>query len=110
MSAFNHGMDSFNQVKFTGVMVPVNDLSKLSDARVAFIMEGARSSIDSIIAAANAAHVVTMSSDISCAQNNKCVLGILNGGGSIDIYYSQAAADAAKIQYAPAFLMLVKHV
>lgn len=111
LPAFDRGIEAPNGAKYTALLVPVSDLGKISQARAAFLMQGTRGSMDAIYEAANAAHVPTMSSDLSCVQNNKCVLGIVTGGASsVDIYFSKTAADAAKIVFAPAFMMLAKHV
>lgn len=92
-----------------GVMVPVNNLKKLAGTRAAFLMQGVRGSMDAIYEAANAAHVLTMSSDLSCVRANRCVLGILTGGSApVEIYYSKEAAEAAKVSFVQAFMMLVK--
>ena len=106
-SLFNHGIDVLSSIKPTGLMVPVNDLGKLSKARVAIIMQNTQSSMGAIAAAANANHVLTMSSDLSCVKSGKCVLGMVTEP-STEIYYNKAAGEAAQIKFAPAFLMLVK--
>ena len=111
MAAFNKIGQVAGGLQFIGKLIPVTELSKLAQVRAAFIMEGTRASMDAIYAASTATHVLTMSSDISCVQNEKCTLGILTGGASdVEIYYSKAAADAASVSFVQAFLMLVKRV
>ena len=109
MDILNHGVKVLGYVKPVGLMVPVTDLSKLTKARVAFVMEGTQAYMDKIATAANAYHILTMSADLTCVRTDKCVLGMTTEPAT-DIYFSKSAADAAKITFAPAFLMLVKQI
>ncbi|MFA6280009.1 MAG: hypothetical protein WC612_04365 [Bdellovibrionales bacterium] len=102
------GIDAPGGVKITGMMVPVAEVgSKLSSAKLAFITKGACTA--PVSTAANAAGVLSMSTDLDCVKGNKCILGIVTKP-SVEIYYSKTAADAAKVGFAQAFTMLVKQI
>ncbi len=109
MDILNHGVDTLGFIKPVGLMVPVTELGKLSKARVAIIAEGTQAAMNQISIAATESHVLTMSTDIICVRTGKCVLGIVTER-SVEIYYNKAAAEAAKISFSPAFVMLVKPV
>ena len=101
------GLDAPGGVRISGMLVPISDLAKLSQAKLAFVTTGNKGAFDAIAAAS--AGILTMSTDLDCVRSNKCVLGIVSKP-SVTIFYSRAAADAAKISFAEAFAMLAKLV
>ncbi|MDD5587409.1 MAG: hypothetical protein PHY92_10740 [Alphaproteobacteria bacterium] len=103
------GLEAPGGVKITALMVPVSELNKLGEAKMAFITNGLKASFDAIAPAAASAGVLTMSTDLECVKNNKCVLGVVSKP-SVEIYYSKSAAEAGKVGFAQAFTMLVKQV
>jgi hypothetical protein len=103
------GIDAPGGVKITGALVPVSELGKLSDAKLAYVTGGLKSSFDAIASAAASSGVLTMSTDLDCVKSNKCVLGIVSKP-SVDIFYSKAAADTGKVGFAQAFMMLAKQI
>jgi hypothetical protein len=96
-------------VTLTPLMIPVSELAKLSQAKVAVVAQGTSASFGAIATAASSAGVLTMSTDLDCVKGGKCILGIVSNP-TVEIYYSKAAGDAAKITFSPAFTMLVKQI
>jgi hypothetical protein len=101
------GIDVPGGVKLSAMLVGVGELSKLSTAKIAFLTAGLASQFDAIGAAAAAAGVLTISTDVDCVKAGKCILGIVTKP-SVTIYYSKPASEAAKISFSQAFTMLVK--
>lgn len=89
--------------------VPVTALVGLAGYRVAFVTAGLRASHDQIAAAAAAASVVTITSDPSCVQTGRCVVGIATAP-RVQITVNRAVARAVNAQFGSAFLMLVKEI
>jgi len=96
-------------LKLTGVLVPVGDLGKMAGSRIAILTGGLSAHYDAINNAAISNSVLTMSTDLDCVRANKCVLGLVSKP-HVEIYYSKAAADAAKISFGQVFAMLVKQI
>ncbi len=91
-------------------LTSVEVFSPASSAKIAFVAQGlAADSFDRIGRAAAAAGILTMSVDMNCVRANKCVLGIVTRP-RVEIDYSPAAAQAAHIVFAPAFIMLAKQI
>lgn len=103
------GLDMPQGVKISSLMVPVSDLAKLSQAKIAYVTYGLKGGYDAIGRATSAAGVLTMSTDLECVKANICVLGLVSKP-SVDIYYSKDAAAAARISFSSAFTMLVKQI
>ena len=94
-------------LKFTAVMVSVNDLSKLSSAKVGIVTKG---SCTTAVAETTASQgILTMTSDLDCVKANRCVLGIVFRP-SVEIYFSRSAAEAAKVGFSQAFIMIAERV
>lgn len=87
----------------------VGAMGSLSGYDIAFVTTGLRAEQDEIAAAAAKASVLTISSDPSCVQASRCVVGI-TGAPKTQIIVNRAAARAAKIRFGSAFLMLVKEI
>lgn len=103
------GLETADGAHIAGHLLPINDIQKLSDARLAFVTQGLTRYFDAIAQAATAAGSLTMSADLACVRANKCVLGIVSRP-VVEIYYSRAASEATKVDFDPAFTMLVKKV
>lgn len=109
-SLIDGGLEAPGGVTLSSVLVPANDLKKLSDVKVAFLAKGlSASALDAVSQAAAAARILTMSTAIGYVRANKCVLGITSQP-SVQIYYSKTAADSGKIGFAHAFEMLVSQL
>lgn len=89
--------------------VAANALGGLTGMRVAFVTSGLREEEGQIAAAAARQSILTIGSDLGCAQAGHCVVAISNGA-HVQITVSRAAAKAANIQFGSAFLMLVKEI
>jgi hypothetical protein len=104
------GLEAPGGVKLVALMVAVGEIGKVSGAKIAILTRGAgKSAFDGLATAATAAGVLSMSTDLDCVKASKCVLGI-QSKPSVDIYFSKAAADAAKLVFSPAFAMLAKQI
>jgi hypothetical protein len=106
---FDGGLEVPGDLKLNGLLVPVNELDKMGGTRIAVLAEGLGPHYEAISAAASAGRILTMSTDLSCVQSNKCVLGMVSKP-HVEIYYSKSAADAAKISFGQVFTMLVKQI
>ncbi len=107
-AAIGGGMDAPGGAKITALMVPVADAAaKISQAKLAFVTRGACS--DAVGSAAAAAGVLSITTDLDCVKSNKSIIGVVSAP-SVEIYYSKAASDAAKIGFSSAFTMLVKQI
>ena len=99
------GFEAPGGVRISALMVSVNELSKLSEAKIGIVTTG---SATQAVGAATANYgILTMSSDIECVKAHLCVLGIVSRP-NVEIHLSETAADAAKIGFSPAFIMLAK--
>lgn len=108
-AAIGSGIAAPGGAQITALMVPTTDLSKLSQAKIAFIAQGTSSAFGAIASAASSSKVLTISTDLDCVKGGKCILGIVSSP-SIEIYYNKAASEASKIGFSQAFAMLVKQV
>jgi hypothetical protein len=109
-SVIDGGLEAPGGVKLTGVLVPSNDLGKLSDAKIVFMVAGlTAASQDAVSKATSDASALTISTNLDYVKANKCVIGVVSKP-SVQIYYSKAAADAGKIGFAQAFTMLVNQI
>jgi hypothetical protein len=109
-SILDSGMVSSGGVQLTTGFVSINQLSKLDNAKIAFITPGLSTSAqEALYERASQAGVLTISTDLNCVRTNKCVLGVVSQP-SVEIYYSHVAAEAARISFVQVFTMLVKHI
>lgn len=88
--------------------VSATALGALAGVRVAFVTTGVRDQQQVAQAAAHGS-ILTITSDLACAQASRCVVAI-TGGAQPQITVSRAAAQAAGIRFGSAFLMLVKEI
>ncbi|MET0372720.1 MAG: YfiR/HmsC family protein [Rhizorhabdus sp.] len=89
--------------------VPVGAIGSLAGYRLAFVTAGLRPEHGSIAAAATRSSVLTISSDPTCVQTARCVVGITSGPKT-QITVNRAAARAANVRFGSAFLMLIKEI
>ncbi len=109
-SAIDSGNGVPGGLKMTAELVGYTSFLKSTDAKVAFLAKAIPvSSFDTISATAQSSGILTISTDLDCVKSGKCVLGIMSKP-RVEIYYSPAAAEAAHINFAPAFIMLAKQV
>ncbi|MFZ5610536.1 MAG: hypothetical protein ACOY99_13115 [Pseudomonadota bacterium] len=88
-------------------LVAVGSLGDLAGARVAFVTGGLGAQHGAIFAAAAPKSILTVSTDMSCVDAGKCVVGVMTQP-KVEIIVSKAARDASSISFAAAFLMMVK--
>jgi hypothetical protein len=94
-------------VKLSVLMVATDDLSKLSSAKVGIVSKG---SCTNAVAEATARQgILTMTSDLNCVKANRSILGITTHPG-VEIYFSRTAADAARVGFSQAFIMIAERV
>jgi hypothetical protein len=108
-SIIDSGLDLPADLNPDGVIIPVNQLEKLADIKIAIITSNIESHYDAIGNAANKYNILTMSTDLDCVRMNKCVLGIVSKP-RVEIYYSKSAAESARISFKQAFATLLKPV
>ncbi len=91
-------------------LVKNSDLTSLTGVKVIFVTQGLSTEmlLETNHAAATAG-ILSISTDLTCAASNKCVLGIVSKP-RVEIYYSTVAAEASHIGFVPAFIMLAKPV
>jgi hypothetical protein len=103
------GFEAPGDLKLIGILVPVSDLKRLEGSKIAVITSGLSAYFNSINHAAAANNILTISTDLNCVENNKCILGIISKP-HVEIYFSKTAADEAQITFGQAFNMLVKQI
>ena len=103
------GFTALGDIKLSGIMVPVGELTKVSGSKIAILTSGLQYWYKTIGSAAATGGILTMSTDLGCVQANQCVLGIVSKP-HVEIYYSKMAADNAKISFGQVFSMLVKQI
>lgn len=109
-SIFDEGLEAPGGVKLNARLTGVSELSTLAGAKIAFLAHGLPvTDYNAIGAAASAAGVLTICTDIDCVKSNKCVLGVVSRP-HVEVYYSPVAAEAANVSFASAFTMLAKQV
>jgi hypothetical protein len=97
-------------LKVVSQLVSVNDLNKLVGTRIAFLAHGLTGkNLDDVRAAAIANKIVTLTTNIDYVKAQKCILGVMTKP-DVSVFYSKAAAEAAKIGFTESFLMLVDQV
>lgn len=103
------GLDLPGDLTAEGVLVPATQPEKMAGSKIAIVTSNLGDFYDRIDAAAGKYSILTMSTDLECVRENKCILGIVSGP-PVAIYYSRHAAENAKISFGQAFLTLVKQV
>jgi hypothetical protein len=101
------GFQAPGGIKLSAVMVSTEDLSKLTTIKVGIVTEG---SCTAAVAEATAGQgILTMTSDLDCVRANRCVLGI-KSRPNVEIFLSKSAAEAAKVGFSQAFIMIAERV
>lgn len=90
-------------------LVPVDQLAKLAGAGAVFVTAGLSAHQDAVFAAAKAAKLLTMATDMGCVQSGKCVLGV-RAEPKVQIVVNKAAAEACQIGFQPAFRMMISEI
>jgi hypothetical protein len=93
----------------TAVKVPVSDLSAISNSKMVLVTAGTGAHRKAIMSAADAANVLTVSTDMSCVESANCVAGIVSKP-KVVIKISTSAKSAAAIEFASAFTMMVLEI
>lgn len=92
------------------VMVPLAQLDGgLDDARAVFVTAGQSPQHDRIFAATKAKKLLSISTDISCVQSARCVMGV-KSEPKVEILVNKAAAEASSVSFAPAFRMMISEL
>jgi hypothetical protein len=109
-ASMDHDLEMPGGGKFIYETIPITELHRLSNFQIAFLAKGmSMSAYGAIATAASKFGVLTISTDLDCVRNNKCVLGIVSIP-TVEIYFSKSAADSSKVSFSAAFLMLVKQI
>ncbi len=108
-AVLDNGVNTSEGVAVAGRLIPLSEINKLSEVSFAFITKGAKAHFDTIAQISASNRILTMTTDIDCVRANKCVLGI-DSQNVVQIYFSRAASETAKIDFDSAFIMLVKKV
>jgi len=99
-----------NGLTLSAHLVSIHDLEKSPGAKVIFLAKDLSAvNFDAVNRTATATGALTMSTDLECVKTNKCILGIVSRP-RVTIYFSETAANASHIGFAPAFLMLVQQI
>lgn len=103
------GLDLPGDLTAEGQLVPVTQLDKIEGTKIAVITSNLDAYYNKISAVAGNYSILTMSTDLECVRQNKCILGIVSKP-RVEIYYSRRAAENAKISFGQAFSALIKAV
>jgi hypothetical protein len=99
---------SAGRVTITARLVPAGDLSGLAGAHAAFLL-GDTANDTSVTDAALGAGVMSVSSDLSCAESGRCVMSV-QSAPSVRILVNRSNADAASVSFAAAFAMMIEEI
>jgi hypothetical protein len=106
-SIIDSGLDLPGDLNADGIIIPTNQMEKMAGSKIAIITSNLNAYYNAISNAAILNRVLTISTDLDCVRENKCILGIVSKP-RVEIYYSKVAAENAKITFEQAFTMLVK--
>jgi hypothetical protein len=108
--SFDEGLGGPGSVALNGVLTSASDLGAIDRAKIIVVAKGVgQSALDAVAAAADATGALSISTDLDCVKAQKCVLGIISKP-NVEIYISRRAAEAAKVEFAPAFTMLARPI
>ncbi len=88
-------------------LVDVETLSNLDDTSLAFVSHGLQAYHQTIASKASGQGILTISSDMTCVDNNQCVIGVISKPRVL-IVISKQATQAAGLGFKSAFLMMVR--
>lgn len=96
-------------LRLISVLVPANDLNKITGTRIVVLASGLSTYYGAIGNAVAGRSVLTLSTDLECVKEHKCILGIVSKP-HVEIYYSKEAAEKAKIAFGQVFALLVTEI
>jgi len=99
------GFKAPGDIKLSSVMVPADNLSALSSAKIGLFTKG--SCTTDVARAAKTQRILTMSSELDCVKFNRSILGIVSRP-SVEIYLSKPAADESRVGFSTAFMMIAE--
>ena len=106
-SMIDAGLELPADLNATGVIVPTDKVEKMSGSKIAIVTSDLDAYYGQISDFADAQGILTITTDLNCVRQNKCILGIVSKP-RVEIYYSKIGAENAKIDFEQAFTMLVK--
>lgn len=99
-----------NELTLVPVMVPISQLdSGLSGTNAVFVTGGLAGHHDRIFAATKALKLLSISSDTSCVETARCVLGVKTQP-KVQILVSRSAAEASAVSFSPVFRMMISEL
>lgn len=110
LSAILSASNGTGKIKFgTPKLVDISALSDMGGTSIAFLTSGLSGKYNDIAAAAAASSVLTVSSDLDCARQGLCVLGI-QSEPKVEMLISKQAASQTGKEFLSTLLMLAKEV
>lgn len=98
---------SASGVTLKPVLVSSGSLGGLSGANIVIVASDSGSAQGSIFSAAG--NKLTVSSDMSCVKNAKCVMGVASAP-KVEIVVNRNAASGAGVSFAQAFRMMISEI
>ncbi|WP_417488622.1 hypothetical protein [Maricaulis sp.] len=99
---------SAGRVTLTPRLVAASDTASLAGADAAVLL-GSAAGDAGVFAATSANGVMSVSTDMSCVQSGKCVMGV-QSAPAVRIVVNGAAATASSVSFAAAFAMMVEEI
>jgi hypothetical protein len=97
-------------LKLTAQIMTLSSYSWIARPKVAFLAQGfPQAAFEEVARISGLNGALTISTDLECVKSHECVLGVRTKP-SVEIYYSPAAAEATRIKFTPALLMLANQV
>lgn len=107
---FDNGLEGPGGMTLNVVLTRASDLGTVDRAKIIIVATGVgKSALDAVAAASVATGALSMSTDLDCVKAHKCVLGVVSQP-NVEIYFSRLAAEAANVEFAPAFTMLARPI
>ena len=97
---------AFADMHLTVLDISIDKIESANDIDVFWITKGMKGEYGRVASVANKQHALSVSSDLDCAQQGLCVLGV-QAEPSVKIILSANAASEAGISFQPAFRMMV---
>lgn len=104
-AAFGNGIAIAN-MHLVLIDLPISKIEDASGVDVFWITKGLKDDYKRVVSVAKREHALSVSSDLSCAKEGICVLGV-QAEPSVKIILSASAASEAGISFQPAFRMMV---
>ncbi len=106
-SLIDTGIDMPTDLTIDAITVPINQMEKMAGSRIAIVTPNLKRYYDAISSSADMNKTLTITTDLDCVRQDKCILGVVSKP-RVEIYYSKVAAENAKITFEQAFTMLAK--